>query len=503
MQKKSFAIIMATMLMLLGQILPQTLQTALASASIPAATTVNVSSDSKTGASVALPALIVTEGAAADVAIGTYTWALPAGFVLDTTSSTDVVYAGAGLTGSGTVSYVDSTHFSINVTATSTAPGSITIGATNPIKVRVANGSPLAATGKITLSSGSVSGISSSSAFVNLTQVPGTAAKLSFSQQPPATLTASTTLFNTSVAVQDQFGNLVSSDNNRAINLMPSVISSSPLGAISGQININTASGVASFTNLSYNQTGIIQLVAQSSGLTAATSNAITVSASTVTPTPIPTNVDLPNGVLVKFPGDNTIYLVINGSLRPFTSAAIFNARGKKFRDVKEIGKDWFKHFRVGRPVGDSDDDNIPTPIVTITLPSTTPISNISSSTLAGLPNGTVVKVAGNPTVYLVTNGQLQPIPSINVFRSWRKNFNEIKEIPASVLNTLPLGSPATFADGTLLKGSGHTIYVVKGGQLYGIPNMGVLAKNGWSLNSVLQVQAQDLTTLTTGGIAD
>ncbi len=500
MRKQTSAVIAAIMLMVLGQFSGQYVQQAFA-ATIPAATSVNVSSDSATGTGVPLPAFTITESAAAEIPVGSITWAAPTGFIFDTSAVADVIFSGTGLTGSSTVSFLDSTHMSATVSATSTVAGTMTIGSVNPIKIKAANGTPLATNGQIFLSSGSVAGISATTSFANLIQIPGAAAKLSLSQQPAANITASTTLFNTSVLVQDKYGNLVNSDSGRTINLTPSVISSSALGTISGTTSVNSVNGIANFTNLSYNQTGIIQLIAQSSGLTAATSNAITVSAPSVTPTPIPTSVNLPNGVLVKFPGDNTIYLVVNGTLRPFTSAAIFNARGKKFRDVKEIGKDWFKHFRVGKPVGQSDDDNIPTPVVTITLPSTTPISTISSSTLAGLPNGSVVKVAGNPTVYLVTNGQLQAIPSLNVFHSWKKRFEDIKEIPSSVLNTLPLGSPATFADGTLLKGPGHTIYVVKGGQLYGIASMNVFARNGWSLGSVLQVQTQDLTSLSTGGI--
>ncbi|MFA5991480.1 MAG: hypothetical protein WC794_04525 [Candidatus Doudnabacteria bacterium] len=501
-QKKPFAIILASIMIFFGQFAPQTLQPVFAAVTTPVAPTVNVSSDSATGASIALPIFTLTEGVAGDISVGTLTWVLPSGFAFDTTSIANVVYSGSGLTGSDTVSFLDNSHFSLNINSTSTVAGGITIGSVTPLKIKATNGTPLAASGQITLSAGAVAGITATTSFASLSQIPGVANKLKFTIQPQTTSQINTSLANFQVSVQDQFGNLVNTDNGRAVSLVPVLVGSSTLGTLSGSTVINTTAGASTFTGISYNQIGTIQLRADSTSLTSDLSNNIVFSA-TPTPTPTTTPTNLPNGVLVKFPGDPTIYMVVNGSLRPFTSAAIFHARGKKFQDIKEITKDWLKQLRIGKPVGHSDDDDIETPPITITLPAPT---NLSSSTLAslnGLPDGTVVKVAGNPTVYIVTNGQLQPIPSLNVFRSWHKRFEDIKEIPASVLNTLPLGSPATFADGTLLKGPGHTIYVVKNGQLYGIPSMSVLAKNGWSLNNLLQVQSQDLNSLNTGGIED
>ena len=63
---------MASMMLFLGQLIPQSIQPVLAAATIPAAPTVNVSSDSATGASVALPAFTLTEGVAGDIAAGTF-----------------------------------------------------------------------------------------------------------------------------------------------------------------------------------------------------------------------------------------------------------------------------------------------------------------------------------------------------------------------------------------------------------------------------------------------
>ncbi|MEK7161104.1 MAG: hypothetical protein AAB729_00220, partial [Patescibacteria group bacterium] len=433
---------------------------------------------------------------------------LPTGFVFDNNAIANVVYTGTGLAGSSTTSFLDNTHVSLNITSTSTIAGSLTIGSINPLKIKASNGTLLATNGQITLSAGIVAGITSTTSFDSLTQVAGAANKLQFSVQPQATSLINTSLSNFSVSVQDQFGNLVSADNGRTISLTPVVVGSSTLGTLSGSIAINTTAGASTFTGISYNQIGTIQLRANASPLASNLSNNILFSA-TSTPTcstsnPINARL-LKNGILVKIDDSDTVYMVVNNTLRPFMSAAIFHAKGKKFKHIEKISKDLFKQLGMGKPVSQRDDEDDEEDDDTVITPPIycLPASTSTPSSLSNLPEGTVVKVPGNPTVYLVLNGQLQPISSLSIFHSWKKRFEDIKEIPVSTLNTLPLGSPATFADGTLLKGPNHTIYVVKNGQLYGITSMKVMQKNGWSLSSVLQVRGQDLSSLTTGGIED
>ena len=469
-----------------------------AAATVGAVANTTVSSDSATGSSVSLPALTITESLPGDIAAGTLSWALPAGYVFDTSAPASVAYAGTGLAGSATTTFPDAMHFSIEVTASSSAAGSLTIGSTSPLKVKAASGTPLAASGNLTLSAGTIAGITSSTGFAGLTQVPGSANKLTFTTQPPAAITASSSQFGATVAVQDQFGNTVTADNGRAVSLSPALVGTGTLGTLAGTVTVNTNAGLATYSGLSYSQTGTIQLTAQSAGLASATSGQIVASAGSV-----PTSTDLPNGILVKFPGDPTIYMVVNGTLRPFTSPAIFRARGKKFEDVRELDNEHANNFSIGRPVGQSNDDsendgnNGSSGTTTPTTVTSTPPS------ISGLPDGSVVKVANDPTVYLVVNGQLQAVPSLEVFRAWHKNFQDIQTITDSQLQSLTVSGVAGFPDGTLLKGSGPTIYVVKNGQLYGIPNMNVMNKHGYKLQNIIRVQDREMEHNGMGGVED
>ena len=483
------AVAITTMALLTGQ--------AFASVSVTSPVTANVSSDSATGSSVALPTLIITEGAAAEIPVGTLTWAMPSGYVLDQTSVANVSYGGNGLAGDATVSFPDSTHFSVNVTATSTASSSsLSVGSVTPLKVKASNGSPLAASGNVTLSAGSLAGTASSTSYGTLTQVPGAAAKLVFTIQPPSTTTVGSA-FSATVGVQDQFNNLATGDNGRNIDLSANLIASTTAGSLSGTLSHNDASGLAVFSGLSFSAVNQIQLVASSTGLSGATSSTITISATgggTGTTTPPSRNCGLHNGKLVKVEGSPTIYMVVNCVLRPFTTPAIFHARGKKFSDIIIISSGQFSVLGIGKNIGNGNDDDD-----TIII---NPLGNASTTapSITGLPNGTVVKIPGNPTVYIVVNGQLQPFPSLVVFKARGKKFGDIKTISQEQFNSLTVGPPLTLPDGTLLQGSGATIFVIEGGKKKGIRSLDSLRKHGWSLKNVIRGNDDDLNGIEHGG---
>lgn len=507
MRKNTTKLALAVLLpaLALGAIFsPMSAMPALA-ATVSSPANASVNSDSFSGSSVALPPFVLTETQAGDIPQGTLNWTLPAGFLLDSGSVADVSYSGTGLSGSSTVNFVDSTHFSITINSTSTAAGSLTVGSVTPLKVKVSAGTPLAS-GNILLSSGSAEGITASTSFGTLTQVPGAATKLTFTVQPQSNAIVNTTLNAFQVSVQDQFGNTVTGDNGRAVSIVPIVVGSSTLGTLSGSTTISDSSGVAAFSGLSYNQTGTIQLRADAYGLTSSYSNNVVFTASgtppVIPPCSFPTTRLLKNGILVKVAGSDTVYLVVNNTLRPFTTPAIFHAKGKKFQNIVVISQDTFNQLSIGRPVGEGRDDDD----AVITIPFVCLASASASSTppsLSNLPEGTVVKVPGDPTIYIVQNGQLHAIPSLSIFQAWKKNFSDVKEISQNQLQTMAIGQLANYPDGTLIQGSGQTVYVIKNGKKFGITSMNVLQKNGWSLKNKIRVNEQERTRLEDGGVED
>lgn len=482
---------------------------ALATATVTTPASANISSDSAVSSAVALPALVLTEGAAGDIPVGGLTWSLPTGYLFDVSSIANVTYTGAGLTGSSTVAFIGNSQFGITVTATSTVAGSITIGNQAPLKIKAASGTPIAAPGNILLSAGTLTGVATSTSFGLLTQTPGAANKLAFTVQPPATVVAGVS-FSASVGVKDQFGNSVSPDSGRPINLRAmsaANTSTTASSTLAGITTINNNAGVAVFNNLSYPQADSIVLLASSSPLSSILSNTLNITAATTTP-PIATStcasLGLSNGMLVQVQGSPTIYLVVNCTLRPFTSEIIFHKRGKRFMDVRGFGRNFFRFFKVGKDVGDSDDDDIPTPSPMPTpAPAPTPAPTSTPPVISGLPDGSVVKLPGDPTIYLVSGGQLKPFTSAMVLFANHKKFSDVVIISQAQFSTLTVGAPAGLPDGTLIQGSGRTVFVIFGGRKKGIPSMGILQKHGWSLNNIFKLNDGELNGVTDGGKQD
>ncbi|MBI5699938.1 Ig-like domain-containing protein [Candidatus Saganbacteria bacterium] len=109
------------------------------------------------------------------------------------------------------------------------------------------------------------------------------ASKVAYSVQPSTTEAGVTMSPSVSVEVQDQYGNLLASDNTTSVSL---AIGTNPgSGTLSGTTSKTVSSGVASFSNLSINNAGNgYTLVASATGLTSATSNTFNITAE-ATPT--------------------------------------------------------------------------------------------------------------------------------------------------------------------------------------------------------------------------
>lgn len=249
--------------------------------------------------------------------------------------------------------------------------------------------------------------------------------------------------------------------------------------------DVVTVAPSAGFTDLFGNQASGTQSVVGSFG-----------SGVVVSP---PGNCNLQNGVVVQVTGSSTVYMVVNCVLRPFTTPAVFHAKGKKFSDIKKISKQIFEQLGKGKVVGNDDDDDDDDDRPVILPPAGT--SSTTPPVISGLPDGSVVKIPGNPTVYMVAGGVLRPFISLNVFKAHKKSFAQVLTITPEQLAALTVGSPASFPDGSLLKGEDNTVYVVKNGQLYGIPSMASLRRNGYSLAALLRVGRNEIAAMARAGI--
>src|SRR5207249_3351689 len=104
----------------------------------------------------------------------------------------------------------------------------------------------LAETITISFSAGALNGTSSG----NIVVSAGAANRLTIQTQPSASATAGVVFAQQPVVrIEDQFGNLITSDSSTVVNATRNAGS----GALQGSASRTAANGVATFTNLSYN----------------------------------------------------------------------------------------------------------------------------------------------------------------------------------------------------------------------------------------------------------
>jgi hypothetical protein len=169
----------------------------------------------------------------------------------------------------GNVVASDSSQVTLSVaTGSGSLLGTLTVAAVNG--VATFNDLSLDVAGPYTLSAsdGSIAGATSNS----FTITPAAAAKLAFVQQPTTSEADSSINPAVTVAVEDQFGNVVTTDNSN----VTLALASGP-GALAGTFTVAAQSGLATFSNLSLNTAGPYTLSATDASLSSATSNSFTV----------------------------------------------------------------------------------------------------------------------------------------------------------------------------------------------------------------------------------
>ena len=113
------------------------------------------------------------------------------------------------------------------------------------------------------------------------------------------------------------------------------------------------------------------------------------------------------------------------------------------------------------------------------------------------LPDGTILKLPGSPTVYLVSGGTLQPFTSAQDFLGRGYSWSQVQQVSPS-----QVGMSSSLLDGTAVKSQSFpTIFVIRGGMKYGIPSLTVFKKLGLSFKNVKTLSDSELDTIPDGGI--
>lgn len=230
-----------------------------------------------------------TEFQNGNVGVGTIILKAPAGFVFNTNAPLpSVIITTVG--GSGTISQningvasgtsvpmTTITPTNLTFTVTSASSGGVTCSLTwTNIGVRPTAGTPLASGNLVTLGTSVMQAVTTNSTgWGFLAEVTGAAAKLAITTQPSAAVTAGVPFPQQPVVqVQDQFGNVRSTDNTNAITATSS-------GTDTNNVNssVTEVDGVAAFNGLSYQVAQSNKITFTAPGVTSVISSNIVVSA--------------------------------------------------------------------------------------------------------------------------------------------------------------------------------------------------------------------------------
>lgn len=166
------------------------------------------------------------------------------------------------------------------------------------------------------------------------------------------------------------------------------------------------------------------------------------------------------DGTVLEPQDSSTIYLVQNGMLHPFSTAAVFQS------------------------------SNIPAAMVHAvpTIPANWPIGSAVSTPQPYVPNGTLYRPANSKNVYILDNGQLDQIASGQVFDGMGLKWPRVQNVPA-LPSAYPVGAELTTAaplvtNGSLWRVKG-AIYVDEGGTLRHIPSAALFNALGFQWKEV------------------
>lgn len=309
---------------------------------LPATGGSSISADTTGGAYTLLVGPTITEGATADIKKGTIILNAPSGFIFDTSGIAPTVLltrtSGTGFDNrninglfSGALIPVIRTATQLTITISATTSNKVTNSlAWQNIRVRPVSGTPLAVGNIVKTGSSIILGVTNNvTNFGTLKEVVGFKKKLAHIIQPSSSVIINSNFpVSPFIVVQDQFGNIVTSDNTTIVNYSPvlasqnceetgasGILTSNPLN------NTVVFAGWKTYVSMQYSFAEAIKICASSTGLISALSDAIIVN----NPVPMITSID----PISKTAGDDTFALIIDGVNFTPSSVIYFNGAPK------------------------------------------------------------------------------------------------------------------------------------------------------------------------------
>lgn len=183
----------------------------------------------------------------------------------------------------------------------------------------------------------------------------------------------------------------------------------------------------------------------------------IPVSSTTLAVYPVGKAISLPNYSLLRSPR-GTVYLLVDETLRGIASQEAFRAIGFNSDEILDVSFEDLAEYEEGEPI----------------------------TTDTVYPQGTLLQDTATGGVYAVQNGEKAPIMSREILKI---RFGSAPILPAAEgeLDLYPTLDPVLFPDGTLIAAAGQPdVYVVSEGMRLPITDEKTFLSYGWSWDQVV-----------------
>ncbi|HEB01513.1 MAG TPA: hypothetical protein ENI16_00765 [Candidatus Portnoybacteria bacterium] len=177
--------------------------------------------------------------------------------------------------------------------------------------------------------------------------------------------------------------------------------------------------------------------------------------------------VTYPEDTLLRQKEEATVYLIKDNERRVFTSGALFNLLGYKWRDVLTISE---KNDLLAIPLGGS----------------------------LLYPDGILIKGSAS-AVYILEAGMKRPFTSGQLFGRLGYQWSKIVQASDDELKEYSLGQAMAYPDKTLVRGSGPGVYLLENGQKRIFSSAELFENLGYQWGNILEVDDKELALYSDG----
>ncbi len=116
------------------------------------------------------------------------------------------------------------------------------------------------------------------------------------------------------------------------------------------------------------------------------------------------------------------------------------------------------------------------------------------------LPEGTLVKATGGSKIYVIEDGRLHWISTLDLFVSRGFQWHLVTEIDPTFLRSIPEGLPFGVAEGSIVRGStGEKVYVIEHGLRRWVPTLTTFFLRGYRWENLVVLSDEALSAILEG----